>query len=301
MQLIVMSSGSTVTYPALVSSCFAIQVTGAWRSHMLVAGSAVDGRSNLRVIVRRMAGRDETPPADDRALEALLRERRFGPPDPADATPWDFVRRWPDATVRSRVWPIVSRLLDDGDDLVRARAIEFVRDWSDGAGLTVPRLIEVAARHPDKFADQDVEGVSLRHTLAHALSNRLDSANGARVAALLRKLAANGPVGGGAASVLGRYEPAFVGAQAVRWGDASIGWIEEAARSLALFRRDAVLAFLETTKPLGQASRERILQAVEAYMKRDDATAAALARGQGLPAPTHPAPSASECRAAIGL
>src|SRR6266850_2351685 len=101
-----------------------------------------------------MAGRDEAVPADDRALEALLRERRFGPPDPDDATPWDFVRRWPDATVRGRVWPIVSRLLTDGDDVVRARAVEFVRDWSEGAALTVPRLLEVAERHAGQFGDQ---------------------------------------------------------------------------------------------------------------------------------------------------
>jgi hypothetical protein len=247
-----------------------------------------------------MAGRDEAPP-DDRALEALLRERRFGPPDPDDATPWDFARRWPDATVRSRVWPIVSRLLDDGDDLVRARAVEFVRDWSDGATLTVPRLVEAAERHPDRFADQEVEGVTLRHTLAHALSNRVDSGSGARIAALLRKMAANEPIGGGAASVLGRYDPVFVAAQARRWGDAAVGWIEEAARSLALFRRDTVVPFLQATAGLGKTSRERILQAVEGYIKRDDATAAALARGEGLPVPIHAAPSAAECRRAIGL
>src|SRR5204863_5900297 len=103
-----------------------------------------------------MAGRDEVPPADDRALEALLRERRFGPPDPDDATPWDFVRRWPDTTVRGRVWPIVSRWLTDADTVVRARALEFVRDWSEGAAVTVPRLLEVAERQPDQFGDQEV-------------------------------------------------------------------------------------------------------------------------------------------------
>ncbi|MDB4965521.1 MAG: hypothetical protein JWN44_1210 [Myxococcales bacterium] len=244
---------------------------------------------------------DVEVPGDDRALERALRERRFGPPEPDDATPWDFVRRWPDAVVRGRVWPIVSRLLTDADDVVRARAVEFVRDWSEGAALTVARLLEAAERHPEQFADQEVEGVALRHTLAHALSNRVDSANGARVAALLRKLAASEPIGGGAASVLGRYEPSFVAGQAVRWGDAAADWIEEATRSLALFRRDEVLPFLQATKGLDRALRERILQAVEGYIKRDDGTATALARGQGLAAPVGAAPSAAECRAAIGL
>ena len=70
-----------------------------------------------------MSGPDLELPADDRALEALLRDRRFGPPGHDEATPWDFVRRWPDATVRSRVWPIVSRLLLDGDELVLRVAV----------------------------------------------------------------------------------------------------------------------------------------------------------------------------------
>jgi hypothetical protein len=248
-----------------------------------------------------MAGRDEVAPADDRALEALLRERRFGPPDPDDATPWDFVRRWPEATVRERVWPIVNRLLTDGDAVVRARAVELVRDWSEGAALTMPRLLDMAEHHAEQFGEQDVEGVSLRQTLAHALSNRVDAGNGARVAAVLRTMAANEAIGGGAASVLGRYEPAFVGAQARTWGDAQAEWIEEAARSLALFRRDDVIPFLQALRGLGQPTRSRILAAVEGYIKRDDGAASALARGQGLPPPTGPAPSAAECRSAIGL
>jgi hypothetical protein len=115
------------------------------------------------------------------------------------------------------------------------------------------------------------------------------------------ELATHEPIGGGAASVLGRYEPTFVAEQAKTWGDAQVDWIEEATRSLALFRRDAVTPFLHELRGLGAATRARILAAVEAYMKRDDATAIALARGEGLPPPVKPAPTAELCKRTIGL
>lgn len=244
---------------------------------------------------------DPAPPADDVALEALLREQRFGPPAPDDSSPWDFVRRWPEATLRGRAWPIISRLLTDEDELVRARAVELVRVWSEGADLTASRLLEVAERHAALYGDQAPEGVSLRHELAFALSNGVDEHNGARVAAVLREMASHEPIGGGAASVLGRYQPEFVAAQAQRWGDAQASWIIEATRSLALFRRDAIVPFLQALRGLAPSTRTRVLEVVEEYIKRDDATATALARGQRLPPPTAPAPSADECKRAIGL
>jgi len=248
-----------------------------------------------------MSGPDVDVPAEDGALEALLRERRSGPPGYDDATPWDFVRRWPDATVRDRAWPIISRLLTDEDELVRARAVELVRVWSEGADVTRTRLIEVAEHHPELFGDQAPEGTSLRSELAFALSNSVNELNGARVAAVLKRLAAHEPIGGGAASVLGRYEPAFVGAQAAKWGDAQASWIVEATRSLALFRRDAILPFLQAVRGLGQATRTRVLEVVEEYIKRDDGTATALALGERVPPPIKPAPSVDECKRAIGL
>jgi len=247
-----------------------------------------------------MAGPD-VPPADDRALEVVLRDERNGPPPPGDATPWDFVLRWPDAVVRERVWPIVSRLLIDADATVRARAVELVRDWSAGADVTVPRLLEVAENHAEKFRDQPVDGVALRESLAHALSNRVDADNGARIAAVLRTLATRAPVGGGAASVLGRYEPQFVTAQAQKWGDAQIDWIEEATRSLALFRRDAIVPLITVLRGLSRPNRERLLAAIESTITRDDATATTLALGQGLPPPEKAAPSVESLRDAIGF
>ena len=101
--------------------------------------------------------------------------------------------------------------------------------------------------------------------------------------------------------MLGEFEPTFVITQVGRWGDEAIGWLEEAARSLAMFQRDSIVSFLEAARHLGDEARTRLLAAVEAYVKRDDAVAATLARGEGLAAPARPAPTTDDCRRAIGL
>jgi hypothetical protein len=244
---------------------------------------------------------DVDPPATDAALEALLRDRKYGPPDHEDATPWDFVRRWPDAVARERAWPIISRLLTDDDELVRNRAVELVRVWSATRDLTRARILEVAEQHPALYGDQAPEGLTLRYEMAFALSNGATVDNGPRTAAVLREMATHEPIGGGAATVLGEYEPEFVTAHAPKWGDAQADWIEEAARSIALFRRDDVLPFLRALRGLSEATRTRVLAMVERYIKRDDPTANALARGDQLPPPVEPAPSTDDCKRAIGL
>ena len=60
-----------------------------------------------------MSELDVELPGDDRALEALLRDRRFGPPGPDEATPWDFARRWPEAAVRGAAALSLRRVLTD--------------------------------------------------------------------------------------------------------------------------------------------------------------------------------------------
>jgi hypothetical protein len=240
-------------------------------------------------------------PADDEALEALLRTQRRGPPMPYESTPWDFARAWGEPTRRTRVWPIVSRLLVDADELVRARAVELVRVWHEGAELTTPRLLEVAERHPGLYGAQAPEGITLRYELAFALSNRARPENGARVAALLREMAMHEPIGGGAAMVLARHDPAFVAARAAVWGEAQARWFAEAAGSIAMYRRDALLPLLQAFRGFDQASRERILEAVEHYIQRDDHVARSIAEGEKLPPPVQPAPSQAECRHALDL
>lgn len=247
-----------------------------------------------------MSGPHVELPADDRELEALLRARRRGPPAPYESTPWDFTCHWDDHAMRTRVWPIVRRLLVDADEIVRARAVELVRLWDAGADMTLPRLLEVATSHPDLYGDQAPEGTTLRRELAFALSNRARPENATQVAALLRDMSAH-EVLETAALLVGRHDPGFVLDRARAWGEAQARWFANAAGSIAMFRRDALLPTLEAFRGFGNASKERILEQVESYIQRDDAAATRLAQGEQLPPPTRPAPSAEECRQAIGL
>ncbi len=239
-------------------------------------------------------------PADDAALEALLRAWRRGPPAPHESTPWDFARNWGDQSLRSRVWPIVSRMLEDSDELARARAVELVRVWHAGADLTTPRLLEVAAKRPELYADQSPEGTTLRHELAFALSNCARPENTAQIAALLRDMSKHEALE--TASVLvGRHHPDFVIDRAKVWGERQARWFADAASSIAMYRRDELIPTLQAFRGFGDAAKERILQEVERYIQRDDAAATRVAQGQRLPPPTRPAPSANTCRKAIGL
>lgn len=241
----------------------------------------------------------DQPPATDAELETLLRDERNGPPLPGQVTPWDFVGRWPDVVIRGRAWPIISRLLVDSDDVVRARAIEFIRGWDAGRGLSTPILLDAAAKHAELFGEQIVEGIRLRDRMAHALSN-LAYRVGERVAVLLRDMCVDGPVIG-AGSVLGRFFPEFVVAKLAAWGERGDRFFVDAAGSIALFRRDTILPFLNAARGLSAVLRQEVLDAVEHFIKRDDAAAAAMAKSEGFPPPSKPAPSAEYCRRAVGL
>lgn len=245
---------------------------------------------------------DVAVPADDAAIELLLRSSKLGPPDPGDVTPWDFARRWPETVLRTRVWPIVSRLLVDDDEMIRARCVELIFSWHEGADLTGQRLVDVAEHHLDLYGAQKPEGnITLCYLMASALSNRTTAENGVRIAAVLLQLARDELVG---ASVLGRFEPMFIAERALKWtewGFYEWMWIESAATSLALYRRDAVLPFLRALSGLADPTRVRILAKVEEFVTRNDEHAASHARNGGVPPPTQPAPSPEECKRAIGL
>lgn len=173
----------------------------------------------------------------------------------------------------------------DGDELIRARALQFVRDWSDGAQLTTPRAIEVAERHASLFTNQTVEGETLRDLLADTLGVLAIRHEGARIAGILRKMAAVAPLGGGAVTILARHDPAFVIAQAKQWGGRASQWLADAATSIALYHRDSVIPFLQVASHLDEADRGRILGLVETVIKRSDADAALIARSNGTPVP----------------
>ena len=171
--------------------------------------------------------------------------------------------------------------------------------------MTTPRLLEVAERHADQFGDQRPEGVPLRRRLAHALSDRAAHGSGPRIAAILKRMAgASEPVGGRNRERARRARPR------IRDGaDGALRWrrrhrLDRGRRRAhwQLFpQRDALVPFLTAARGLSAANRERLLAAVETYIRRDDAVAATLARTEGLAPPSQPAPSAEACRRAVGL
>ena len=244
---------------------------------------------------------DVALPADDLVLEKMLRSSKFGPPMPYESTPWDFAHSWGDAVLRTRVWPIVSRLFVDEDEMVRARCAELARVWNDSSDVTLPRLIEVAEKHGDLYADQRPEGCTLRSELAFALCNRSNPELGPRVAKVLEEMVLHEALGGGAAIVIARNDPGFVAAHAKVWGDARQSWFAEAASAVALYRRDELLGFLHELRVLGAEARAEVLARAESYLEPDDTKATAIATSQKLPPPTKPAPTADECRRALAL
>lgn len=227
---------------------------------------------------------DPNVPADDATLEHLLRDHRFGPPPPGDSNPWDFLQRWPQSVREQRVWPLVSKLLVDADAAVRARCLEFVDSWSDGVATTAARLAEVAERQPGLFGDQIVDDIALRDQYARTASTVATYEQGKRLAAVLRRMAADRPLAGSAAAVIAEYDPAFVIAQTRKWGAGASRWALAAARVFATQRRAELLDFLRAAAGLDEETRRQILARIDQVIDR--------AAG---------APSAAERRAAIGL
>jgi hypothetical protein len=245
--------------------------------------------------------RDPEIPADDGALERLLRDRRLGQPASGDLNPWDFLQRWPQDVRARRVWPVVSRLLGDADDAVRARSLEFVEGWSDGIEGTAPRVAELGERHPELFGAQDVEGVTLRDQYARTASTLSMYCDAKRFARVLRRLAVDGPLAGSASAVIAEQDPGFVIAQTKKWGGRAAGWALAATSTFAVYHRDELVDFLRAAAVLDAQTREQILARVELVIRRDDAAAAKATLEKGLPAPHRPAPTPEECRQSIGL
>ncbi|MDB4965519.1 MAG: hypothetical protein JWN44_1208 [Myxococcales bacterium] len=167
--------------------------------------------------------------------------------------------------------------------------------------LTTPRLIDVAEQQTALFGDEPVETVPLRETMAHVLANCAPWSDRDRIAAVLMKMSAEGPTAGGSAGIVACFDPQFAATRAQQWGDEAFAWIEDAATSVALFRRDEVVTFLRALTNLSTENRNRILEGVEKFIKRDYAAATAIAKRDRFPPPTRPAPTEDDCRRAIGL
>jgi hypothetical protein len=216
-------------------------------------------------------------------LETLLRERAPGPPTPPESSPWEFLLAEED--IGERVWPVVSRLLTDGDPVVRARALEFVMTWRDDR--TLPRLVEVAG----SFGDDLVDGVALRERMQHAIANRCTGRDAPTIApALLSTLRDGEEPSIAAAPVLGAQFPDRAAEIAAR---SSLDWAQKAAVAVALYRRDQLLDFLRV------AGRAELIETAEQSLEHDTNRAQKIAAKLGLPGPTRPAPTRDELERAI--
>ena len=175
----------------------------------------------------------------------------------------------------------MSRLLVDGDAAVRARSLEFVEAWSDGIDVTAARVAEAGERRLELFGRDVVDGIALRDEYARTASTLSMYQEGRRFAAVLRRLAADGPLGGSAAAVIAEHDPQFVIAQTEAWGAEAGAWANAAAPTFAAYRRDDLLDFLRAAVNLDGATREQVLARVERAIKRDDQAACKSASEQG--------------------
>jgi hypothetical protein len=248
---------------------------------------------------------DPTVPSDPIEIAALLRARAAGPPPPGDLGPWDFLLRLPDELLAARVWPVVDDLLLDGDPRVRLYALEFVMTWRGGVERTLPRLVDVAEHHADRFADERVGGARLRERLQHAIANqaRAPGRDCAQLTALLRRLDDGSLPSAGTATAFAALDPDYFTTVAVRLGDTpeEIAYRKSGAAAVALYQRDRILPLLGALAPRPREEKEQLLLAVLANLALDDDKVARIAHKNRLPPPAQPAPSEADCRAALGL
>ncbi len=246
---------------------------------------------------------DPALPQDPNALKKLLRERADQPPENTfvDNGPWDFLSRVPDDARENFVRPVVHELLTDGDPTVRERALGALMNFPTEAS-TIDRLIEVASRRAQLFADQTVNGRRLREKLEHALANvAYGSPREREIAALLRALAGSRVPVEPAATILGKLEPDFAADVVRRHGAAAAQFAVEAAVMVARFHRDELTTWLASAKSLPQDAREQLASRLQPELALDDARLAALAARANLPPPAQPAPSLDQCRKILGL
>jgi hypothetical protein len=208
-------------------------------------------------------------------LETQLRQRAPGPPQPPDSAPWEFLLR--EEEIGERIWPVVSRLLDDDDPVVRLRALEFVMMWRDER--TLPRLLQVT----NHFGDDLVDGIPLRERMQHALANRCTGRDAPQIApTLLATLRGAEEPSISAAAVLGAQFPEKAAVIAAR---SSLEWARQATAAVALYRRDDLADFLRVV------NRPELRDVAERTIERDDERARKIAAKLGLPGPRKPPPT----------
>ncbi len=242
---------------------------------------------------------DVPEPTTEDEIERVLRSTAAGPPSFGDDQPWDFALRWSPSFVLASVWRVVSRLLVDPDPTIRTRALEFANAWTAGAGVTVPRLIEITRDHTSSYPEPALR-VELSRTLAN-LSVTVRSFR-AKIAAAIVSLLGGAPPPRGTTALLAEYEPDAVIASAVGWtdDDEDQGAAESAASAMAMYRRDHVLGLMRALAGRGPSFREDVAKAVSGPLAIPDDKLQLILANDDIPMPTT-APTVDECRRALGL
>ena len=248
---------------------------------------------------------DPELPSSAIEIEALLRQQAAGPPPAGDLNPWAFLLRLPDALLAERVWPVVDQLLVDDDPRVRLCALEFLMTWRGGTDQTLPRLVDLAEHHADRFADQEVAGVRLRERLQHAIANqvRAPGRDSAQLLALLRQLEDDKLSSASTATVFGALDPEYLTKRVSGLDDSAeaAAYRQNGAAAVALYQRDRLPLLLRALASRPAAEKEQVLAAVLPNLVLDEDKVVRIALKNRLPPPRAPAPSEADCRAALGL
>ena len=242
---------------------------------------------------------DVPQPTTEAEIEQVLRSTANGPPDFGDDQPWDFALRWSPSFVLASVWRVVSRLLVDPDATIRTRALEFANAWTAGAGMTVPRLIEITRDHAGAYPEPELR-VEVSRTLAN-LSVTVRSFR-AKIAAAIVSMIGAAPLPRGTTALLAEYEPDAVIASAGRWTDDDEDQTaaESTAGAMAMYRRDHVVALMRALAGRSAAFREGVAKAIADPIAIPDDKLQLILANDGLPKPAT-TPTIDECRRALGL
>jgi hypothetical protein len=254
---------------------------------------------------QRAAARTSWPPTPDPTTsiaeaEATLRAHAPGPPPFGDDDPWDFVFRWPEHAIATAVWPAASHLLEDGDPVVRERAVWFARRWPVERRGALERLTEVATQHAELYrAASQIETLTAGiGDLAYSFPEEQP-----RMAGVILTLLGDAPPCRAGVTLVVKHEPARLIERAPKWGESSVdGYaVMEAVSAMALYRRDDLLALLAALRSRSVDHRRSLLAELEPMLRMSDEHRARVLNAEGLPLPTRSCPTLDECRAALDL
>ncbi|MBA3460769.1 MAG: hypothetical protein H0T46_12450 [Deltaproteobacteria bacterium] len=242
---------------------------------------------------------DVQEPATEADVEHLLRSTAAGPPSFGDDLPWDFALRWSPGFQLATAWPVMSRLLEDPSPTIRTRALEYVNAWSVNDALVVSRLIDIARNHASTYPEPEV-----RAELARTLANKAVSMRSfrAKIAAAIVALLGPAAAPKGTTALLAEYEPDALTSTAGAWSEEidDQSAAEAAARAMAMYRRDRVLAFLAALAGRSAESRGDIAKELAGSLAIPDDKLQLILDVDKIPMPST-RPTLEECRRALGL